>query len=128
MVLDMEKETKTVDWNSVGFSLLLLCGLIYGVHHNYVEYITHKVITIDANWFEKCLYTLIYTLGDILLMCLLLVDKVIYNAQFHAFMANWSRQMHPNGDMVGLGTLIVLICYGIDLIGKLLYKLNHASS
>lgn len=128
MVLDMEKETNKVDWNNVGFSLALLGGMIYGAHRNYVEYITHKVIAIDSNWFEKCLYTLIYTLGDIVLMCLLLVDKVIYNAQFHAFMANWSRQMHPNGDMVGLGTLIILICYGINLIGNLQHKLNHVSS
>ena len=48
MVLDIEKETKKVDWNNVGFSLLLLCGMIYRAHHNYVEYITHKVITIDV--------------------------------------------------------------------------------
>ncbi len=126
VVLDMEKDNKKVDWNGVGFSLLLFCGMIYGVHHNYVEFVAHKAITIDSNWLEKCFYSVVYTLGDIALMCLLCVDKVIYNAQFHAFMANWSRQMHPNGDMVGLGTLITLICFGIDVIGKLLYKLNHA--
>ena len=32
MVLDMEKETNKVDWNNVGFSLLLLGGMIYGAH------------------------------------------------------------------------------------------------
>jgi hypothetical protein len=123
----MENETKKASSNNIGFSLLLLCGMLYGAHLNYLEYVVKKVNTID-NWFEKILYTIFYTLGDIAFMFLSCVDKVIYNEKFHAFVAEASRQMHPNGDMVGLGTLIILICLGIDMIGKLLYKLNTTAS
>jgi hypothetical protein len=123
LALGMENETNKTPWNHIGFSLLLLCGMLYGAHLNFLEYVSKKANLVD-NWFEVILSTMFYTLGDIAIMFLSCVDKVIYNEKFHAFVANASSQMHPNGDMVGLGTLIILICLGIDLIGKLLYKLN----
>ena len=125
----MEQESKSGHHrNALGFSLLLLGGILYGAHQNFSEYVVPKIKKFDWNGFEIFLYTMFYTVGDIALFCLLCVDKVIYNAKFHAFVMDASRQMHPNGDMLGLGTLIILICFGIDAIAKLLYRLNNPSS
>ncbi len=124
----MEQEPKSAPRNAIGFVLLLLGGMLYGAHQNYLEFVVPKIKKFDWNWFEIAFFTVFYTVVDMLLMCLLCVDKVIYNAKFHAFVTDWSRQMHPNGDMVGLGTLIIFICLGINVIANFLHKLNNTSS
>ena len=123
----MEKEAKKAGSDDLVLGLVLLGGVLYGLHQNYLEYVKPKV-KFDTNWLEIFFSTMLYTLGDVALMCLLVIDKVIYNAKFHATVLDWSRQLHPNGDMVGLGSLIVLICYGFAQIRQLLHKLNTPSS
>lgn len=108
----MEQETKKS--GSVDFTteLILFIGCLYGLHQNYQDFVRPRS-TPDARWYESLLATVLYTIGDMGLVCLIWVDKLVYNAKFHSTITDWRWGMHPNGDMIGFGSLIFALCVGI---------------
>ncbi len=108
----MEQETKksgSVDWS---IELALFIGCLYGLHQNYQEFVLPRSKP-DTGWFESVLSTVLYTIGDLGLVCLIWIDKLVYNAKFHATVFDWWRTMHPNGDMIAFGSLIFALCVAI---------------
>lgn len=111
----MEKETKKSKSVDGTVALVLFIGCLYGLHQNYQDFLLPRMKP-DTGWIEKVVSTVLYTLGDIGLACLILVDKVVYNAKFHATVIDWWRSMHPNGDMIAFGSLIFALCVVINQV------------
>jgi hypothetical protein len=111
VISDQIMETENRKSSSVDPVVLigLFLGMLYGFHQNYLEFVLPRAKASDG-WFGNILSTLVYTFGDMLLLGLTWIDKLVYNAKFHAQVAEWTYTMHPNGDMLAFGSLIVLIC------------------
>jgi hypothetical protein len=111
----MENETKKSGSVDVTVALVLFSGCLYGLHQNYQDFVFARMKP-DTGWIEKVVSTALYILGAIGLACLILVDKLAYNAKFHTTVIDWWRSMHPNGDMIAFGSLIFALCVVINQV------------